>query len=299
MTEKSTNQELKEIKNKLAYYKRLMKAGDLTEKQKNKYNDYLVKYNELIANQVVKSEEEKREQIKAYIENNKAHARERYQRTKPEPKYKFVYGELKFRTKKDVLAYFKDYLANNDVITSDLYPSFVEFVKHHPLGFNEETQTLMIEVNDEYKGNVKNLTILTNETGHKKHVSIATVLNGYNMKIEINKILRRAIIPQIIDFKANTKKPDKCPMCGNDLTNENVNIDHIKPFRELVNDYMRFNNVEYNDLTIERVDGIKIITNPGFIDGWITYHRRHATLRYLCNKCNNERECKKGEEEEN
>lgn len=290
-------QELKEIKNKLAYYKRLMKAGDLTVKQQNKYNEYLVKYNELIANQTVKSEEEKREQIKAYIENNKAHARERYQRIKPEPKYKFVYGELKFRTKKEVLAYFKDYLANNDNISSDLYPSFVEFVKHHPLGFNEETQTLMIETNDEYKGKVKNLTILTNETGHKKHVSIATVLNGYNMKIEINKILRRAIIPQIIDYKANNKKPDKCPMCGNDLTNENVNVDHIKPFRELVNDYMRFNNVEYNDLTIERVDGIKIITNPGFIDGWITYHRRHATLRYLCNKCNNERENKKEEEE--
>lgn len=290
-------QELKEIKNKLAYYKRLMKAGDLTVKQQNKYNDYLVKYNELIANQVVKSEEEKKEQIKAYIENNKAHARERYQRIKPEPKFKFVYGELRFRTQKDVLAYFKDYLANNDTITSDLYPSFVEFVKHHPLGFNEETQTLMIEVNDNYKGNVKNLTILTNETGHKKHVSIATVLNGYNMKIEINKILRQAIIPQIIDFKANNEKPDKCPMCGNNLTNENVNVDHIKPFRELVNDYMRFNNVEYNDLTLERIDGVKTITNPGFIDGWITYHRRHATLRYLCNKCNNERENKKEEEE--
>ena len=86
-------------------------------------------------------------------------------------------------------------------------------------------------------------------------------------------------------------------MCGNDLTNDNVNVDHIKPFRELVNDYMRFNNVEYNDLTLERIYGVKTITNPGFVDGWITYHRRYATLRYLCNKCNNERERK--EEGEN
>ena len=298
MAENSKTQAPREIMNKLNYYKRLMKVGDLTEKQQNKYNEYLTQYNNLKTNKPLKTDEEEKEQIKAYIESNKAHARERHQRLKPEPKYKFVYGELRFRTKKDVLKYFKDYLANNDVITPDLYPSFVEFVKHHPLGFDEEKQTLIIEVNKEYKGNVKNLTILTKETGHKKHVSLDTVLNGYNMKREINDILRKAIIPQIIDFKANNPKPDKCPMCHNDLTNENMNIDHIKPFRELISDYMRFNNVNYKDLTLERIEGVKTITNPGFIDGWITYHRRYAQLRYLCNKCNNEREHIKEEEEE-
>jgi hypothetical protein len=296
MSDNSKSQTPREIMNKLNYYKRLMKLGRLTEKQQNKYDEYLEQYELVKTNKPLKTDEEEKEQIKAYIESNKAHARERFQRLKPEPKYKFVYGELKFRTKKDVLAYFKDYLAKNDNITPDLYPSFVEFVKHHPLGFNEKTQTLIIETNNEYKGNIKNLTILTNETGHKKHVSIGTVLNGYNMKNEINGVLRKAILPQILEFKANNPKPDKCPMCNNDLTNENMNIDHVKPFRELISDYMRFNNVNYNDLTLERIDNVKTITNPGFIDGWITYHRRYAKLRYLCNKCNNEREHKEEEE---
>lgn len=290
MSDNSKTQSLREIKNKLNYYKRLMKVGNLTEKQQKKFDEYSAQYQSIKAGKHLKSEEEEKEQIKAYFENNKAHARERHQRLKPEPKYKFVYGELKFRTKKDVMTYFKNYLANNDTITKDLYPSFVEFVKHHPLGFDEETQTLMIEANNEYKDGVKNLVILTNETGHKKHVSINTVLNGDNMKNEINKVLRKAIVLQILDFKANNPKPDKCPICNNDLTNENMNIDHIKPFKELISEYMRFNNVNYNDLTLERIDGVKTITNPGFVDGWITYHKRHASLRYLCNKCNNERE---------
>lgn len=298
MSDNSKSQTPREIMNKLNYYKRLMKVNKLTEKQQNKYNEYLAQYELVKKDKRLKTEEEEKEQIKAYIESNKAHARERFQRLKPEPKYKFVYGELRFRTKKDVLKYFKDYLANNDVITPDLYPSFVEFVKHHPLGFNEETQTLIIEVNKEYKGNVKNLTILTNETGHKKHVSISTVLNGYNMKNEINGVLRKAILPQILEFKATNPKPDKCPMCNNDLTNENMNIDHVKPFKELINEYMRFNNVNYNDLTLERIEDVKTITNPGFVDGWITYHRRYAQLRYLCNKCNNDRNHKEEEENE-
>lgn len=290
MADNSKTQTPREIMNKLNYYKRLLKLGKLTEKQQNKYDEYLAQYQSVKEDKHLKSEEEEKEQIKAYIESNKIRARERNQRMKPEPKYKFVYGDLRFRTKKDVIAYFKDYLANNDFITPDLYPSFVEFVKHHPLGFNEETQTLIIEINEEYKDKVKNLTILTNETGHKKHVSLTTILNGYNIKNEINKILRNAILPQILEFRANNPKPDKCPICNNDLTNENMNIDHIKPFKELVNEYMRFNNVNYNDLTLERINDMKTITNPGFIDGWITYHKRHSQLRYLCGKCNNERE---------
>ena len=297
MTENSKTQTLREITNKLNYYKRLQKIGDLNERQQNKYDTYLKMYNDLKNDKPLKTAEEEKEQIKAYLENNKAHARERHQRLKPEPKYKFVYGDLRFRTKRDVMAYFKDYLANNDTITSDLYPSFVEFVKHHPLGFNENTQTLIIDVNNEYKNKVKNLTILTKDTGHKKHVSINTVLNGYNMKNEINAILRKAVMPQIIEFKINNHKPDKCPMCGDELTKEDINVDHIKPFRTLLNDYMRFNNVNYNDLTIERINDVKTITNPGFVDGWITYHKRYANLRYLCNRCNNERGHEKEEEE--
>lgn len=184
---------------------------------------------------------------------------------------KYIYGDLKFGSKKAARAYFTDYLKNHDSIEPELLPSFKVFVSNHPIGINWGETELIID----YNGKDKNLTIINNDG--KKHLSLKTILDGKNIKPNLIDKLRKAIAPQIEDYRHNNKPPHICPMCHNFM--DHPEVDHIKTFKDLYVEFLNskslsIETMKYNEMTAD------------LLNEWCEYHEHNATLRYLCRKCN-------------
>lgn len=75
-------------------------------------------------------------------------------------------------------------------------------------------------------------------------------------------LYREAIYPQILDFKKKVIMW-KCENCQQD--DSFFHIDHIYPFKNLLNDFLKENDS---------------------IESWLVYHKDNARLQVLCEKCN-------------
>ena len=94
--------------------------------------------------------------------------------------------------------------------------------------------------------------------------------------------MRTCIKPQITAFR-NTNL-SICEICGK---TENIHIDHIYTFKNLVTDFLLINP---NKPTIfnQNTDNQHIFRkeDANFANKWFQYHKLNATLRPLCAKCN-------------
>lgn len=77
--------------------------------------------------------------------------------------------------------------------------------------------------------------------------------------------MRKAIVSQVLDFKNTHRKPNgmfECFACKEEV--EKVEIDHVKNFSQLKNDFLSINQQ---------------------VGTWPEYHLKHAQLQLLCVKC--------------
>lgn len=105
------------------------------------------------------------------------------------------------------------------------------------------------------------------------------------LKQELNGALRQSISYQIWDFKKSAKQI--CELCS---AIDILHVDHIVHFEKLVQDFHSENNFPLPTEFIEVDDGTYrrgfTINDKKYEDAWTNYHKRHATLRILCKKCN-------------
>ena len=104
---------------------------------------------------------------------------------------------------------------------------------------------------------------------------------------DLKHAMRYAIVDQILEFKNNCDELI-CEICQSDYI---IQIDHIILFKQLYNDFLSqntlpipttFDNTYYNSAKFKDVD-------KEFLNSWCDYHKNHAILRCLCNKCNQSR----------
>ena len=108
--------------------------------------------------------------------------------------------------------------------------------------------------------------------------------------IDLKHAMRYAILDQILKFKNNCDELI-CANCGSD---DYIQIDHVILFKTLFTDFLNqnilpvpttFDNTYFNSAKFKELD-------KEFVKNWSDYHKKHAILRCLCNKCNQKRDKK-------
>ena len=99
--------------------------------------------------------------------------------------------------------------------------------------------------------------------------------------------MRYSIKDQILDYKDSCDELI-CAICGSE---DYIQIDHVILFKTLYNDFLKQNTLTiptsfdytyFNSAKFKEFD-------KEFKKSWYEYHKKHAILRCLCNKCNQSR----------
>lgn len=166
---------------------------------------------------------------------------------------------------------------------NDDFNDFMELFKFHP-----ESDMKLLDVIDlcivNNKRNSKFFEInLIRSNGQKEDISYRCCINKRNTNYNLNQALRYAIEPQIKEFRDKNK--NKCVLCG---STNNIQIDHIIMFKNLVNDFLKKTSRpipnEYDDSDFNAAK-FKL-EDKELEEEWFIYHKKNATLRCLCSKCN-------------
>ena len=191
------------------------------------------------------------------------------------------------------------------------YSKLSEYINKNKYGLlNKEDTKAFIELYNKYyipddnKPLVKVHIVELENNGwgshsYNKHFRINKYLeNDYTVSIKrlsgkestedekLNKALRTVINSQIIQFrKTNKLNPNnKCPLNGGCL-GVDAQVDHIKPFKELVNDFkreMNYNEIEY----YYNKEKKEYDLNEPYKTEWFNYHDLFASLRYTSKQGN-------------
>ena len=160
---------------------------------------------------------------------------------------------------------------------------FMELFKYHP-----ESDTKLRDVIDiciiSNKKNKKYFELnLIKSNGEIEDISYRCCINERNNTFNLNRALRYAIEPQIQDFRY--KNEMKCSFCN---SIDNVHIDHIIMFKNLVKEFLKLNSKSIpTDFDDKEYNGSKFkLKDKQFEEDWFIYHKNNAKLRCLCSKCN-------------
>ncbi len=127
--------------------------------------------------------------------------------------------------------------------------------------------------------------------GSKIDISWLTCIKGKQASPESNleQAMRSAIRPQIDDFRI-WNSTSTCDLCNQSI-NGPTHVDHIKPFRDLKQDFLTNEAITlpkpiaFRDMAGSNEAGFKD-EDILFAEKWINYHKKQATLRVVCAACN-------------
>lgn len=163
------------------------------------------------------------------------------------------------------------------------FNDFMELFKYHP-----ESDIKLCDVIDicivSNKKNKKYFELnLIKLNGKIEDISYIICINKRNNIFNLNSAMRYAIEPQIKDYRYNNEM--KCSYCK---SINNIHIDHIIMFKNLVKDFLEVNlkqlPVDFDD---NEFNGSKFkLKDKSFEEDWFIYHKNNAKLQCLCSQCN-------------
>ena len=244
------------LQRRIAYYKKLQQ---LTEKQQKKMDSYIEQLKQLKPNSKTINE-------KVLDECHKM---------------RYEIGNLKFHTQEEANEYFQNFLKDHE--TEDIDDDCVALVQRHP-AYNDGDK-IEIRPNETFP-QWKNFVIVK-PTGETKHLSIKTCLRGRRTASDIKQIFRWIIKPQINEFReaSAANQPDTCPSCQKFV--ESFEVDHIKPFKLILNEFLDLNHVNINEVKTKQQKGMADLADEELKNKWIQFHRENAHYQLICPKCNN------------
>lgn len=205
-------------------------------------------------------------------------------------------SQTKFKTYVKKIIYDEIGICNDIQNTNpDKYHILIKIIERHP-DFESKTQNmcnLKIQQNKKSPKKAYEVLIINND-GTTTDISWAhDAITGKSKSIEsqLKEAMRSSVDEQICDFREQNKRKC-CEKCGNI---ENLHVDHNdekkSAFNELVYNFLMENkNLEcpdnFGQLNDETNRTCFLDKDYEFRDKWIEYHRQHAELRILCEKCN-------------
>ncbi|MFW5794748.1 MAG: hypothetical protein ACOCV1_04615 [Bacillota bacterium] len=101
-----------------------------------------------------------------------------------------------------------------------------------------------------------------------------------NHIVNVLTAMRLAINDQIRDYKnqfISNNEIIKSELSDKLMLEENINVDHEKPFSHLINDFFILNNV--NEIELKEFKGTYQLANIDLLNKWKQYHKINAKLR--------------------
>lgn len=170
---------------------------------------------------------------------------------------------------------------------NDVYEELIKLFENHPEYPEKIDNVVDISiVHNKLNKNYFELQIIKND-GTTDDISYIKCIQKPSKDSNLKSAMRYAILDQILEFKNNCDELI-CEICKSE---QNIQIDHIILFKTLYNDFLSqntlpipttFDSTYYNSAMFKRVD-------VEFEKSWSDYHKQHAILRCLCNKCNQKR----------
>tara|TARA_R110002096_G_scaffold414849_1_gene616166 strand:- start:43 stop:726 length:684 start_codon:yes stop_codon:yes gene_type:complete len=206
-----------------------------------------------------------------------------------------------FKTKKEIEDHFKKgkdkFKGRTSLLENDeeLMKDFFELSKHHD-EFNNKTKGMIdIIIKDNGFGHNAYFIIKENQTEDLdiSYLHCVKMINKKNvkeylLKKNLTSAMRFAIYPQIQSFRL-LHHIKECELCRNE---HQIEVDHIILFMELKKDFLIINKLpipERFDDHPTRFFSVFKPDNKEFEKSWADYHKEHAQLRFLCQRCNRTR----------
>ena len=202
-----------------------------------------------------------------------------------------------FKNKTAVKKYTSEYLKNNNTFKQpEDALLFVEILSRHPeFDYFEGYDELIISKNR----NNQNAFYFLYPDKSLKDISFHKALDGLpSVKQIALKTMRCEISGQISTFFLEYFSPvnwgkgsvPQCGICGIEVAKQNdLHVDHIIYFRDLVTMYMETNHPtgDFEQLTGPNLgEGVYRMTDTDEAAKWRDFHRKNATLRCVCARCN-------------
>jgi hypothetical protein len=169
----------------------------------------------------------------------------------------------------------------------DAYNDFMELFKNHPEYPDKVKNVVDIAiVNNKLINKYFELQLIKND-GTTDDISYKKCIYKPSTNNSLKQAMRYAIKDQIFDYKDSCDELI-CEICGSE---QNIQIDHVILFKQLYDCFLKqntliipttFDNTYFNSAKFKEFD-------KEFVNSWSNYHKKHAILRCLCNKCNQSR----------
>jgi 5-methylcytosine-specific restriction endonuclease McrA len=163
--------------------------------------------------------------------------------------------------------------------------TFIDILKKHP---NYEQKTLGLK--HWYVGmnmfNKRGLYIMY-ENGNTDGFSYTCCIDPPTPRKDFITALRFEVYDQIKTVKDAMHATFECPICFKTVSKSQCHIDHIHPFKLIMNDWCILNNINIEDPPLLHHRGpIISLQNRELALNWYDYHKHHAKLQPLCAPCN-------------
>jgi hypothetical protein len=200
----------------------------------------------------------------------------------------YIIGEQQFKTKSDAKNYTRDLLIKNvnknikkDDTIWDYLLSMVYLHSDDKIGDG-------IESFDIKYNKYNNISLFVNQHTIKNIDFSWCYICSFNKTTHeqlLIRALRHSIDYQIKEYRNSIQKLE-CELCK---STERINIDHILHFEKIRTDFINNTTLNipllFDDCLITYQPKFKL-QDIEFKTEWDNYHKKHATLRPLCRKCN-------------
>ncbi|MGG6270248.1 DCL family protein [Leptolyngbya sp. AN03gr2] len=204
----------------------------------------------------------------------------------------YILANREFPTWVDVQNGIREILYSGDrQIEGEEFEFVNEFLKRHPKYDIKTVDMVAIEViTHRPKPQFPAFPgfFIVRSDGTKEDISYKKCVSGkrggYN-HVKDHLIAYRCEIQAQID-KQKGRGKDVCACCG---STEKIQIDHVKDFIVIVNDFELFQGIQEQVIAMTdhpSIVGEKRFTDRDFAEQWQEFHRANATYQKLCGYCN-------------
>lgn len=182
-------------------------------------------------------------------------------------------------------------LISNFVNTAPLYTPlnvdrFIPIFKNHPKYEKKVEGSLYWFVKfNEYRKR----SLFIKKENCEEGFSYCEAISPSSPKTSNLTVFRNEIYCQIKRFKDGVADIFLCAICNESHFKSNCHIDHIKPFKNIVESFSSLHNINLNE---ELTTISNNLCDRELAKIWREYHEQEATLRPTCSTCNMKRGCK-------
>jgi len=217
-------------------------------------------------------------------------------KTRVQRMVKVIFEEKVFDTKKEFDLYARKEIIGKIGLTNSVkktgthnFKTLNNLLKRHP-EYNVKTSKMVDFEIVRNKLNAAAFEVnILNDDDTKTDISWVTAIKANITKSDLIEALRSSIESQIFDFKKAT--PQSNVFCQTCFSKDNIQIDHIVTFKDLVKSFLtKEKDEEVPTSFVNMTDGTNRKCfkkeDARFEQRWREFHFKHAELRFLCRTCN-------------